>query len=168
MEHDEHCGCNCGHEHPIKNDNSGAPIKVTENQADFLHELGHHHYLPVARFTVTDSKEDDFVSTALAPVFIQSETDDMQTVKVAGAFLQKLEDLGLITLDYDIPLNGYSYEEYKSSELYKYFCDTVAEGATKPNFLGDTPLLELGSMALTDEGKKIADAHCGHHHHEKE
>lgn len=172
MSHDEHCGCGCSHDHnhthSCEVNDSAAPIEVTENQKDFLHELAHRHFLPVARFTVKDSREEDFVSTALAPVFLSSATDDMNTVKGAGAFLQKLEDLGLITLDYDIPLNGYGYEEYKTSTLYDYFCKTVAEGATKPNFLGNTPVLELGSMALTEEGEQIAGAHCGqsHHHHE--
>lgn len=167
MPHDEHCGCGCGHdhEHTHQTHSPTAPIEVTENQKDFLHQLGHSHYLPVARFTVEDSREDDFIATALAPVFIRSATDDMETVKEAGAFLQKLEDSGLITLDYDMPLNGYGYEEYKGSALYEYFRATVAEGASKPGFLGDTPVLELGSIALTDAGEKIASSHCGHSHH---
>lgn len=168
MTHDEHCGCNCDHEPSRSTENHAVPIEVTENQMEFLHLLRHSHYLPVARFTVKDSREDDFVSTALAPVYICSATDDMKTVKEAGAFLQRLEDIGLITLDYDIPLNGFGYEEYKTSELYEYFRATVAEGASKPNFLGDTPVLELGSIALTEEGEQIAAAHCGHdhnHHH---
>lgn len=171
MTHDEHCGCNCNHEHPHKADAHTAPIEVTENQKEFLHHLGHSHYLPVARFTVKDSREEDFACTALAPVFLRTATDDMKTVKEAGAFLQRLEDLGLVTLDYDIPLNGYGYEEYKSSTLYEYFRVTVAEGASKPGFLGNTPVLELGSIALTEEGEQIAVAHCGHdhshHHHEQ-
>jgi hypothetical protein len=165
MTHDEHCGCNCGHEHPHQAENHTGPIEVTENQKDFLHRLSHSHYLPVARFTVTDSREEDFVSTALAPVFICSATDDMKTVKEAGVFLQGLEDLGLVTLDYDIPLNGYDYEEYKVSALYEYFRATVAEGASRPNFLGNTPVLELGSIALTEKGKQVAAVHCDHSHH---
>lgn len=167
MKHDEHCdcGCNCDHEYPRQADVNASPIEVTQNQKDFLHQLGHSHYLPVARFTLMDSREESFVSTALAPVFLRSATDDMKTVKEAGAFLQRLEDLGLITLDYDIPLNKYGYEEYKSSALYEYFRATVAEGAARPNFLGNTPVLELGSIALTEEGKQIADAHCDHNHH---
>ncbi|MBW7571870.1 hypothetical protein [Caproiciproducens faecalis] len=164
MTHDEHCNCGCGHEHPRKADTNDTPVEVTESQREFLHQLHHRHYLPVARFTVTDSREVDFVSTALAPVFLCSASDDMKTVKEAGAFLQNLEDLGLITLDYDIPLNGYDYEEYKESALYAYFRETVAEGATRPNFLGNTPVLELGSIALTEAGEQIAAAHCGHDH----
>lgn len=164
MKQDENCDCN--HEHPQQTDNHAAPIEVTENQKDFLHYLSHSHYLPVARFTVKDSREEDFASIALAPVFLCSATDDMKTVKETGAFLQRLEDLDLITLDYDIPLNGYGYEEYKSSSLYKYFCATVAEGASKSRFLGNTPVLELGSIALTEKGEQIAVAHCDHNHHE--
>ncbi len=167
MSHDEHCGCGCSHNHELPHgaDTHASPIEVTENQKSFLHQLGHSQYLPVARFTIKDSREEDFVSTALAPVFLRSAADDMKTVKEAGFFLQRLEDLGLITLDYDIPLNGYAYEEYHVSALYEYFCATVAEGASRPNFLGNIPVLELGSIALTEAGEQIAAAHCDHGHH---
>lgn len=159
----------CGHDHKhTQGTGDAAPVEVTENQKDFLHQLGHSRYLPVARFTVKDSREEDFAVTALAPVFIRSAADDMETVKEAGAFLQRLEALGLLTLDYDIPLDGYGYEEYKGSALYEYFRATVAEGASKPGFLGDTPVLELGSMALTDMGKSIAAAYHGCHSHHQE
>ncbi|MEA5134503.1 MAG: hypothetical protein VB035_00025 [Candidatus Fimivivens sp.] len=172
MPHDEHCGCGCGcdhdHRHPHRAGDPTASIEVTESQKDFLHQLSHHHYLPVARFAVEDSRQEDFIATALAPVFIRSAADDMAMVKEAGAFLQGLENMGLITLDYDIPLDRYGYEEYKGSALYEYFCSTVAQGASNPDFLGDTPILDLGSMALTEAGEKIAAAHCGHEHHHHE
>lgn len=162
MHHNDTCAC--GHEHHHE-EHSHTPGAVTENQKDFLHQLGHSHFLPVARFTLTDNREEDFVSTALAPVFLRSAADGMELVKEAGVFLQKLEDMGLITLDYDIPLDGYGYEEYKNSTLYAYFCQTVQEGAGKPGFLGNTPILELGSMGLTEAGESIASVHCGHEHH---
>lgn len=167
MPHDEHCGCGCGHDHAHHHHADAAigPIEVTEAQKDFLHQLHHHHYLPVARFAIMDSREEDIVSIALAPVYLHAPDDDMETVKEAGVFLKSLKGLGLITLDYDMPLKGYGYEEYKESALYKYFCETVAEGASKPNFFGNTPVLELGSIALTEAGEAIAAAHCGHAHH---
>lgn len=166
MPHDKHCGCGCDHDHHSHTSKPPvSPDQVTENQKDFLHQLGHRHYLPVARFTVMNSREPDFISTALAPVFIHNVADDMAMVKEVGAFLKRLEDLELITLDYDIPLDGYAYTEYKESALYQYFCKTVAEGAGKSGFLGDTPVLDLGSMALTQVGESIAAAHCGHGHH---
>lgn len=71
----------------------------------------------MARFNITNSQEPDFICTALAPVFIRDIADDMTAVKEAGAFLERLENLGLITLNYDIPLNGYAYTEYKESAI---------------------------------------------------
>lgn len=169
MAHEEACGCGCGqdhaHHHAHHHEERRKPVSLGENQKDFLHQLGHHRYLPVARFTRKDSREEGFAATALAPVFLRSAGDTMEMAKEAGAFLQTLENLGLLTLDYDIPLEGYGYEEYRGSALYDYFCATVAEGAQRAEFLGDTPVLELGSMALTPEGEAIAAAHCGHTHH---
>lgn len=167
MSHNAHCGCGHDHSHCQQAKAPAAPAQVTENQKAFLHQLHHRHCLPVARFTLADSRESDFAATALAPVFIRSAADEMAAVKEAGAFLQRLEEMGLITLDYNIPLKGYDYDEYKGSALYEYFCRTVAEGAGRPGFLGDTPRLDLGSMALTEAGENIAAAHCGHaeHHH---
>ena len=168
--HDDHCACGCGH-HDHDHDHPPCPAdpaQVTENQAAFLHQLGHSHYLPVARFLLRSSKEAGFSAVSLAPVFLRSAADSMEDVKEAGAFLQKLEDMGMITLDYDMALDGYAYEEYRGSALYAYFEKTVAESAQRPDFLGDTPELELGSMALTEAGEQIAAAHCGHdhgHHH---
>ena len=163
MLHDEHCGCCHSHDHghACHNEIHIESGDLTDNQIDFIHQLSHSNYLPVARFTLTDSRDDDFACTALAPVFIRSISDDMKTVKEAGAFLEKLANLGLITLDYDILLDGYDYQEYESSGLYGYFCETVREGASRPEFLGNTPLLELGSMALTEEGNRIAAVICG-------
>ena len=63
--------------------------------------------------------------------------------------LLELEKMGYLTLDYDYPLDRYSYKEYKESELYAYFCRTVAEGTGRAGFLGDRPVLELGSIAPT-------------------
>lgn len=156
MEHDHACGCGC-HGHHHEGHRHSSPVgreALTKNQLDFLHQLSHCGALPVARFLVGSSREEDFLSVALAPVFLRSPEDDMARVKEAGAFLAKLEELGMLTLDYDIPLKGYDYPEYKESALYAYFEETVRQGAAEhPGFLGDTPILELGSMALTAQGE---------------
>ncbi len=132
-----------------------SPKDLTANQRDFLCRLSHHQALPVARFVLESSREHDFSSVALAPVFLRSAADEMSDVKEAGAFLLGLEAMGCLTLDYDIPLRGYPYEEYDHSALYAYFVSTVKEGASR-GFLGDTPRLELGSMALTPLGERLA------------
>ena len=178
MPHEHHCDCCHGHDHGHDHEHNhehaccaGAhaqPIDLTESHKAFLHHLSHHHYLPVARFTLEDSRQSDFVATALAPVFLQAADDDMETVKAIGAFLQEMEDMGLITLDYDIPLDGYGYEMQKNSALYAYFCETVAEGAAQPGFVGNTPVLDLGSIALTETGAQMAAELCHHEHHHHE
>lgn len=91
--------------------------------------------------------EDDFSAVALSPVYLRSPEDTMEQVKEMGALLLDLERRGWITLDYGYALEGYPYEEYRTSALYAYFCRTVEEAKGRPGFLGDTPVLELGSIA---------------------
>lgn len=146
--HDEHCGCGHDHGHDHAHDHkhhSGGPL--TEAQEAFLHELSHHHFLPVARFLVESTVEGDFSSVALAPVYLRTPEETMEWVKQTGSMLLELEERGYLTLDYDYPLEGYSYTEYRQSQLYAYFCKTIEEGKGRPGFLGDTPVLELGSIA---------------------
>ncbi len=95
---------------------------------------------------------------ALDPVYISAPEDSMDRVKEIGAELIALEEGGLITLDYDAPLKGYPYEEYKSSDLFALFVQTVKEAAALPEHSYDVPVLELGSMALTEAGERMAAA----------
>lgn len=142
------------HEHEHSHDHGCGYSRhagLTEAQADFLYHLEHHHFLPVARFLVESSVEDDFCSQALAPVYLRHPGEGLEAVRETAALLLELERAGLITLDYDCPLEGYDYAEYRDSELFAYFCRTVEEGKGRPGFLGDTPFLELGSIAPAQE-----------------
>ena len=89
-EHQEHCNCSCGHhqEHHSLHPHGGG---LTEAQTAFLHELEHHHFLPVARFLIESSREDDFSSVALAPVYLRGPEESMEWVKETGAMLLELE-----------------------------------------------------------------------------
>ncbi|MFI3313807.1 MAG: hypothetical protein R3Y62_07965 [Eubacteriales bacterium] len=143
----ESCGCGCHDEEEevvIVVDTN-----LDEGQLAFLEQLLEIKYLPVARFVVKSSKEDDFASVALAPVFIRDLKDSMADVKQAGTFLSQLENQGMISIDYDMPLNGYTYGEYRNCDLFQFFIETVKEGKDKDGFLGDKATLELGSIALT-------------------
>ena len=79
--HHEHCGCGCGHDHEHEHhhehhgEHGG---ELTPAQAAFLHELEHHHYLPLARFLVESTAEDDFSSVALSPVYLRSPEETME------------------------------------------------------------------------------------------
>lgn len=151
-DHGEGCGCGC-HDHHHHEHVEIMPVDgLSILQQNFLLALHERGYLPIARFVLTCADNEEAQSVALAPVYIGDPNDDMDRVKSLGEALQALEDGGLLTLDYDIPLKGYAYGEYTGSELYAYFQKTVQEASGKPDFLFDTPSLELGSMALTDEG----------------
>ena len=151
-EHGEHCGC--GHIHvPVP-----TPEGLTPVQVDFLLALGQRQCLPVACFSFAKTDDAARYAVALAPVFLSTPADTMAQVKQLGDALAMLEDMNLLTLDYDIPLQQYGYTEYKTSDLYAYFVQTVNEAAAQPNATFDTPVLELGSMALTDAGQDMVDA----------
>lgn len=165
-QHDEHCGCGCGcghdhghdHDHHHGHDHEHieiAPVEgLTIRQQNMLLALHERKYLPVACFSMTKKGEDSVYAVALAPVYLGSRQDTMEEVKVFGEELSQLEDAGYITLDYDIPLNGYGYAEYTESDLYAYFVKTVEEGKEKPGALFDEANLEKGSMALTEAGTR--------------
>ena len=151
-DHDETCGCGCGcghtHAHLTPGDGS-----LSESQADALLAIHQRGYLPIARFALKSSRNEEAYVVALEPVYIAEPAEDINAVKENGELFSSLEDLGFITLDYDLPLTGYPYKEYKESALYAQFLQTVKEAGERPEFLFDTPCLELGSIALTEEGQ---------------
>ena len=126
-------------------------------QVDFLLALRQRKFLPVACFSVAKTGDDTRRAVALDPVYLSSTSDTMEQVKQIGKELSLLEDMDLLTLDYDIPLKNYPYEEYKASDLYAYFAETVREAAKKPDATFDTPILDLGSMMLTKAGEAMVD-----------
>ncbi len=154
-QHDEHCGC--GHDHaPIPTPDGLSPLQV-----DILMALRQRGCLPVASFALAKAGEEARRGVALAPVYLASPEDSMEQVKELGRELSLLEDMDLLTLDYDMLLRNYPYQEYKSSALYTYFVKTVEEAAQLPDPTFDTPVLELGSMALTQAGEDMVDGLLG-------
>ncbi len=127
-------------------------------QQEFLNALAVQKTLPVARFVRMNDQIDDVCIVALEPVYLMSPTDSMEAVKAYGAFLTELEELGLLTLSYETPLPDYSYLEYHTSSLFAFFQETVREGSKNATFLGNTAVLECGSIALTDFGARCVAA----------
>jgi hypothetical protein len=164
MNDHEHCGCHEAHEggHEHEHGDGGCEccsgscgdgvIYITEDEHAFLKALAQRSFLPLARFMMTSSKSEDLESVALAPVFMTDPGDAMETVKKIGRTLTDMEEKGLITLDYDIPIQDEPYAVYKESGLFKDFCDVVGEGKKNDAFLFDQPVLETGSIALTALG----------------
>lgn len=90
-------------------------LVLTEGEMDFLKTLGQYAFLPVAR------KMGD-----LTPIYPEGDSAQMRLI------LQCLEKKGLISLDYDRPLMGFSGGGY-----------------------ADYPI--RGSMALTERGQQVLE-----------
>ncbi len=147
-------GCCCGGCH------AAAPqeeVSVSTEELQFLQKLAQTPYLPLASFLLKSTQSNHLESVALAPVYLNSKADSMETVKNTASLLKSLHEKGLISLDYEEPLENGDYSEYTDSESYAYFKETVAEAEGKKDFLFDTPSLELGSMALTYTGQLLID-----------
>lgn len=155
LHHDHnHCSCNCcgsieneckdNHKQELDYDN------LTEIEKVFLNKLIKVEFLPLAQFVVKSSKEHDFVSIALPCVYIQEKNETIESIKKTAVMLQTLVEKGFITLDFDIELENYDYNEYFSSDIFEYFKSTVKEGSEKQNFLGDIADIYKGSIALAD------------------
>ena len=116
--------------------------------------------LPVARFTLTSSKEAEAYAVAMEPVYIANPADSLDDIKEYGSLFARMEDKGLIDLEYDHPMPGYPYFEYKSSDAWKRFVETAAE-AKQRGFAFDSPNLELGCIALTALGQEVVERMLG-------
>ena len=90
-------------------------LVLTEKEIEVLNLLGQYAFLPVAR-TMGD----------LTPVYPEQPEEDFSLL------LQCLEKKGLLSLDYHLPLKGYSHPEYDRLPI-------------------------RGSMALTQRGQLVLE-----------
>ena len=167
QEHQE--GCACGHDHHHHHHHhghgeghghpqyEGGIEGLTQAETDMLRLISRFGCLPVARFSLRSSKDSSLDMTAMEPVTIDIQDDGADTVRARGDVLLSLEDKGLISLDYDIPVSGYDYAGYRDSLLFGQLEQAAKEAAQRPDFLFDIPVFEGGSMALTDMGEMIID-----------
>lgn len=104
------CGGNCG--------GCARELVITPKELEFLQELGQVAFLPVARSM-----------GEITPVFLEAGTEHREEYAL---LLQCMEKKGLISLDYDKPLQGQPYDAY-----------------------GAYPI--RGSIALTERGQKVLE-----------
>ncbi|MCO5387455.1 MAG: hypothetical protein NHB14_18715 [Desulfosporosinus sp.] len=154
------CSDSCCHNHSSDSEKDCAhshdPLTITNEEMGVLMDLVQCSYLPVSRFVMSSSKEEEARFVSLAPVYINAFDDSMETVKEIGTVLSELEKKRLISLDDDIPLEDYDYTLHSNSVLFAYFTETVNEGKKNPSFLCDSAEIELGSIALTELGEKVS------------
>ena len=161
--HGADCGCE-SHHHQHEHEHSadcgcaeynGGIQGLSDEEAKLLRLIGQFGSLPLTRFVLTSSKDDSLNLAALEPAVLDHEKEEIEAVKQRGQDLLSLEDKGLITLDYDIPISGYDYDGYKNSAIFGELQSAAQEAASKPGFLFDTASIDMGSMALTDMGDML-------------
>lgn len=150
----EHCGCGCSSGHHSE------PTEISEQEHSLLHSFIHHPYLPLARFLMASTKSSHIESIALAPVYLTDNTLSVSEVRQVGDILTGLEDKGIISLDYNIPLSNYDYSPYHDSAAFRALEDVVREGSQQEGFLFDRAIIETGSMALTEFGQQVMSQLC--------
>ena len=122
-----------------------------------MRKLAQIPFLPLTRFILASSQSDQLRSVALSPVYLSEERETPAHIRETGTTLRSLQEKGLITLDYDLPLSGCGYEVYRNSSAYRVFAECVAEGSRRPGFLFDRAELEMGSIALTGLGRYVLE-----------
>lgn len=132
-------------------------ISITREERAFLMRLAQIPFLPLARFILVSSRSSHIQVTALAPVHLTASDQSLEQIRKTGTILLGLEHKGLISLDYDQPLQGCDYAEYRDSGAYRFLQESVREGCKKENFLFDQARLELGSIALTALGRRLVE-----------
>ncbi len=159
--HHHGSGCGCGdHAHGEHEDGPDYENGLSIAENNVLMALLDRGGLPVAQFALTSSKDQEAYAVAMGPVYIARPDDSLETVREYGALFAGMEHKGLIDLDYDFPLPGYPYEEYRNASVWRHFVETAAEAKTR-GFTFDTPNLELGGITLTERGQEVVDNMIG-------
>ena len=81
------------------------------------------------------TKSDHLESIALAPIYLYDRCDSLEAVKETGKTIERLAEYKIISLDYDIPLENGDYDDYKTSDVFAYFKETITEGTVNPDFI---------------------------------
>jgi len=126
---------------------------LSDQEMDFLGLMAQTPFLPLGCFVLKSSHSSHLASVAFAPVYLTEKQADMDAVRENAKVLEQLEKYGIITLDYDIPLENCDYSAFKESEAFNYFKDTVEEGKKNPDFIFNIASIEFGSIALTALGR---------------
>lgn len=152
-------GC-CSHSHSHSSGCGGCqPTEITlgPDEAKVLLELAQYQNLPVCRYLISSSKNEDVIFSALSRVYLSGCEESLDEVKYKGKVLAVLESKGLIEIDYEMPLQGYDYDAYKNSAVFQYLKETIHEGMHRGGFLCDRAGIDYGSMVLTSLGEMAVD-----------
>lgn len=139
-------GCSSCH----RNGCGGCSQALTELEKTLLNALSERAFLPIARLVLVSTEEPDLSFVMSAPVYLPDKHTKDAERKALGRSLLALQKRGYITLDYDLPLQGFDYDEWRDSDFYQ----RVSFSLEAPDVM---PKLEGGSVALTVQGQQVID-----------
>lgn len=121
--------------------------QLSPRQVEFLNQLAQLSYLPLCQFVlVPKGCLPEEGTTILSPVLLETERDPLEQVMSTANLLVAMARLGLISLDFGVPLSNYPYDLYYRSDLFREF---TANFQNRPE---GKPVLRRGSMAITGAG----------------
>lgn len=127
-----------------------APSPLSEEERHLLDLLSQQAFLPVARFLLQNPENPELSFVMAGPVFLETPEDSSEKISAAGKGLLSLQKRRYLTLDYDLPLDGFDYGVWEQSRHYQ---DFVFASQSKDA----VPVLERGSAALTLQGQEAID-----------
>jgi len=114
--------------------------------------------MPIARFELLSSLDEELVSVALNDVVLLSPEDTMAEVKERAAQIARFREKGLLTTRYDFHYASSGlWELYENSNLFNELWVLTQQGRGKEGFLFDHAQVRMGLIVLTQKGRELFD-----------
>ena len=112
--------------------------------------------MPIARFELVSSLDEELLSVALNDVVLLDPEDTMEEVKERAAQIARFREKGLLTTRYDMQIaNGDLAAMYEDSNLFNELWVLAQQGRGKEGFLFDDARVRMGLIVLTAKGREL-------------
>lgn len=112
--------------------------------------------MPIARFELTSSLDEELLSVALDDVVLLDPEDTMEEVKERAAQIARFREKGLLTTRYDMRVaDGDLAALYEDSNLFNELWVLAQQGRGREGFLFDDARVRMGLIVLTAKGREL-------------
>ena len=112
--------------------------------------------MPIARFELISSLDEELLSVALNDVVLLDPEDTMKKVKDRAAQIARFREKGLLTVRYDMRIaDGDLFAMYENSNLFNELWVLAQQGRGKEGFLFDDAQVRMGLIVLTAKGRGL-------------
>ena len=103
--------------------------------------------MPIARFELISSLDEELLSVALNDVVLLDPEDTMEEVKDRAAQIARFREKGLLTVRYDMRI--------ADGDLFDELWVLAQQGRGKDGFLFDDAQVRMGLIVLTAKGRGL-------------